>query len=163
MKLVTGTIQTENVAETLKAVTDIAESCSSSTVLIDAAKVAGIRHIESAVMHAKRSFDEKTAIARTLPMEILVYISGQRQCSLAAKFGLHQGTNAVYAVIEGGNEDKTAELLCQNIMREGPVNPADKAVLMREFDITEDELRVAGADRLEELVIERVAMVDAWK
>ena len=163
MNIRTGTIQTDNIASTLKSITDIAESCGSSVVIIDATKVAGIRHIEAAVAHAQRSFSSGTAIARTLPMEILVYVSGQRQCSCAAKFGLHTGLNTVYAVIEGGDEEKTAELLRKDILTEGPACPAENAILMQEFEITPEELAVVGADRIEELVIERVALVDAGK
>ncbi|HJJ36020.1 MAG TPA: KEOPS complex subunit Cgi121 [Methanocorpusculum sp.] len=163
MKILTGILETDNVPETLKTVTAIAESCGSSAVIIDAAKVAGKNHIEAAVTHAHRSFAAGTAIARTLPMEILVYASGQRQCSCAAKFGLHAGKNTVYIVIDGGDEEKTAKLLREQIFREGPVDPADTAVLMQEFAITAEELAIVGADRIEELVIERVALVDAGK
>lgn len=163
MKILTGTIDTNNVASTLKTVTEIAESCGSSVVVIDAAKVAGPKHIEAAVSHARRSFATGSAIARTLPMEILVYVSGQRQCSSAAKFGLHAGLNTVYTVIEGGNEEKTAELLKRDVLAEGPVNAAEMAVLMQEFAISQEELEVVGTGRIEELVIERVALVDAWK
>jgi len=163
MIILTGTVETDNVASTLKTVTDIAESCESSTVIIDAAKVAGKRHIEAAVHHAKRSFATGTAIARTLPMEILVYVSGQRQCSFAAKFGLHSGYNTVYTVIEGGDEQKTADLLKQSVLTEGPVKDAEKTVLMQEFEISAEELEVVGTGRIEELVIERIALIDAWK
>jgi len=163
MKIVTGTIETDNVASTLKTVSEIAESCGSSVVIIDAFKVAGLKHIEAAVEHAKRSFATGTSIARTLPMEILVYVSGQRQCSFAAKFGLHGGNNTVHTVIEGGNEEKTADLLIERILIEGPVKNADNSVLMQEFDITKEEIQIVGSERIEELVIERVALVDAWK
>ncbi len=163
MRILTGTIQVENLAETLREVNEIAKTCNSATVIVDAAKVAGIKHIETAVEHAKRSFDCGTAISRTLSMEILVYASGQRQCSLASKFGLHVGKNAVYVVIVGGDETHNAELIRNGIMTEGPVELANSAVFMKEFNITKEELSVVGADRVEELVIERVALVDAWK
>ena len=162
MKIVSGKIDVKNVSETLAQINDIADSCSSSVVIFDAEKTAGKRHIESAVSHAKRSFETKTNIARTFAMEVLVYASGQRQCSLASKFGLHTGENAAYAVVIDGREDEAAELL-KAVVLEGDVPKADVKRLAKEFDITDEELAVVGEDRIEELVIERCAMVDAWK
>ncbi|HJJ39549.1 MAG TPA: KEOPS complex subunit Cgi121 [Methanocorpusculum sp.] len=162
MKIVSGNIDVKNVSETLAQINDIADSCGSSVVIFDAEKTAGIRHIESAVSHARRSFKTKTNIARRFAMEVLVYASGQRQCSLASKFGLHTGENAVYAVVIDGNEEEACKLL-KSVVSERDVPKADVKRLMKEFDIPDEELEVVGADRIEELVIERCAMVDAWK
>ena len=162
MKIVSGTIDVKNVSETLAQINEIADSCGSSVVIFDAEKTAGIRHIESAVSHAKRSFETKTNIARTFAMEVLVYASGQRQCSLASKFGLHTGENAVYAAVIDGKENDAADLL-KKVVLEGVAVKADVKRLAKEFDITDEELEIVGADRIEELVIERCAMVDAWK
>ncbi|HJJ30840.1 MAG TPA: KEOPS complex subunit Cgi121 [Methanocorpusculum sp.] len=162
MIIVSGKIDVKNVSETLAQINDIADSCGSSVVIFDAEKTAGIRHIESAVSHAERSFETKTNIARTFAMEVLVYASGQRQCSLASKFGLHPGENAVYAAVVDGKEEEAGKLL-KAVVLEGDVPKADVRRLMREFDITEEELEIVGIDRIEELVIERCAMVDAWK
>lgn len=162
MKIVSGKIDVKNVSETLAQINEIADSCGSSVVIFDAEKTAGKRHIESAVFHAKRSFETKTNIARTFAMEVLVYASGQRQCSLASKFGLHTGENAVYAVVIDGKEDEAAELL-KTVVSVCEVAKADVRRLAKEFDITDEELSVVGEERIEELVIERCAMVDAWK
>lgn len=162
MIIFSGKINAENVSETLSEVNKIAEKTNSVIVLFDAEKTAGAEHIKSAAAHAKRAFDEKRNIARSLAMEILVYASGQRQCSLATKFGLHEGENNVYVLILDGDEASAKQEL-RKIAVESPVNLPDKKTLQKEFMITDDELAVAGESRIIELVIERVALVDVWK
>ena len=162
MRIFSGKVEVKNVSDTLSKINDAADACGSVIVVIDAEKTAGVSHIESAVLHAQRSFAAGENIARTLAMEVLVYVSGQRQCSLAAKFGLHEGKNAVYAVILEGDEAR-AEAMLKEIISVCDVPPADTRCLMREFDISEEELSVTGEERIGELVAERTTMVDAWK
>ena len=157
-----GTVTVDEVKKTIAQVNDAAEQTDSTVVLFDAEKIAGFSHIESAVMHAKRSFAQGNAIARSLSMEILVYVSGQRQCSLASKFGLHEGENAVYVLILDGDEERAAELVKEIVTECEPFLPNEDK-LKAEFSITDAELEAAGENRIEELVIERVALVDAWK
>jgi len=162
MKILNGKITVEKKETALEEINDIAEKNNSTIVLIDAKVIAGKKHVESALLHAKRSFKEGTQIARTLAMEILVYTSGQRQCSLASKIGLHTGENIVYIIIEGGNEVNAEKELTEKIQVIQQPTP-DIPTLMKQFDITKEELDVVGKERIEELVIERVAMIDAWK
>ena len=157
-----GTVEVDEVKKTIAQVNDAADKTNSTVVLFDAEKIAGFSHIESAVAHAKRSFAEGKAIARSLSMEILVYVSGQRQCSLASKFGLHEGENSVYVLVLDGDEEKAAELV-KEIVKECKPFPPNEGQLKAEFGITDAEMEAAGENRIEELVIERVALVDAWK
>ncbi|WP_319378066.1 KEOPS complex subunit Cgi121 [uncultured Methanocorpusculum sp.] len=162
MKIFSGKLDVESVAGTLKTINGIGKDTGSTIVLFDAAKIAGKPHIESAVMHAERSFAEGKNIARTLSMEILVYASGQRQCSLAPRFGLQQGQNQVYVLILDGNVER-AEQDIRGLVEESNEVTATRETLKREFGITEEEIGVVGEDRIGELVIERVAMLDAWR
>ena len=157
-----GTVTVSAVKETIAQINDAADKADSTVVLFDAEKIAGFAHIESAVAHAKRSFAEGKQIARSLSMEILVYASGQRQCSLASKFGLHDGENKVYVLILDGDEEKAAALVREIVSECEPFVPNEEK-LKAEFGITDAEMEVAGENRIEELVIERVALVDAWK
>ena len=157
-----GTVTVSAVKETIAQINDAADKADSTVVLFDAEKIAGFAHIESAVAHAKRSFAEGKQIARSLSMEILVYASGQRQCSLASKFGLHDGENKVYVLILDGDEEKAAALVREIVSECEPFAPNEER-LKAEFGITDAEMEAAGENRIEELVIERVALVDAWK
>ncbi len=136
-----------------------------TAVLIEAGGVAGKEHVRSAAVHAMRSFESGRNIARTLSMEVLVYVSGQRQCSVAAGFGLHEGRNEVYVLIMGGDEEGAKECVCRLVEEVGKRDEfvPDVARLKGVFDISDAELGVVGEGRIEELVVERVALVDAWK
>ena len=150
-------------AAVLAQVNAIAKKTASTIVLFDAEKVAGPDHIRSAVRHAERSFASGKPVARTLAMEILLYASGQRQCSLAPWFGLHAGENVLFVVIFGGDAELGRELLSGIVSFEEHGVRATRAVLMEEFGITAEEIEVVGEDRIGELVIERVALMDAYK
>ncbi len=162
MKIFSGKLDVEDVTGTLKTINGIGKDTGSTIVLFDAAKIAGKPHIESAVMHAERSFAEGKNIARTLAMEILLYASGQRQCSLAPQFGLQAGQNQVYVLILDGDAD-IAEEKIRELIEESNEVTADTKTLMREFCITKEEIGVVGEDQIGELVIERVSMLDAWR
>ena len=162
MEIYSGKIDVSGIPLTLKGINAIGKETGSTIVLLDAAKIAGKAHIESAVMHAKRSFSEGKNIARTLSMEILLYTSGQRQCALAPRFGLHEGKNQVYVLILDGDVEAAKDKLGK-IIEESAEISADTRTLMEEFSISKEELSVVGKDRIGELVLERVAMLDAWR
>jgi len=162
MEIFSGRLDVEDVARTLKTINRIGKETGSVIVLFDAAKIAGKPHIESAVMHAKRSFADGKNISRSLSMEILLYASGQRQCSLAPRFGLKEGENQVYVLILDGETEKAKEEIL-GIVSETEEISAEKETLKKEFDITDEELEVVGEDRIGELVLERIAMIDAWR
>lgn len=162
MEIFSGRLDVEDVARTLKTINRIGKETGSVIVLFDAAKIAGKPHIESAVMHAKRSFADGENISRSLSMEILLYASGQRQCSLAPRFGLQEGENLVYVLILDGETEKAKEEIL-GIVSETEEISAEKETLKKEFDITDEELEVVGEDRIGELVLERIAMIDAWR
>jgi len=162
MEIFSGRLDVEDVARTLKTINRIGKETGSVIVLFNAAKIAGKPHIESAVMHAKRSFADGKNIARTLSMEILVYASGQRQCSLAPKFGLQTGQNQVYVLILDGETQRAKEEILGIVCETDEVSAANET-LKKEFDITDEELEIVGEDRIGELVLERIAMIDAWR
>ena len=162
MDIFSGTLEAEDVARTLKRVNAIGKETKSTIVLLDAAKIANKEHIESAVLHAKRSFAEGKNIARTLSMEILLYASGQRQCALAPRFGLHEGQNQVYVLILDGDVESAKDMILKFVQVSADIS-ADTKLLMQEFDISEEELSIVGMSRIGELVLERVAMLDAWR
>lgn len=154
--------EVENPGTTLARINRIAEETGSVIVLFDAEKVAGTAHIRSAADHAVRAFENGRAVARTLAMEMLLYASGQRQCSLAPRFGLHEGPNHLYILIYNGDWNTAADAVLR-IVQAAPVPTASHELLMQEFGITPEEISVVGSDRIEELVIERVALLDTYK
>ncbi len=128
---------------------------------LDADKIAGEEHIKFAVEKAIDSFRSGTGIANDLAKEILLYAAGTRQIKRAVKLGIHKGENNIVLVVVG-----EAETTGLDEIRPEPVlayNEYKKEALMKAFGITDKELEAVGEEKLPELVLERVALVDVIK
>jgi KEOPS complex subunit Cgi121 len=141
-----------------------ASTLEAEVVLMDADKVCGPDHLVSAVIHARRAFEQGTAASNTLGMEVILYASGERQISKAKKkMGLHQETERV-AVVLLSPETLDMDLLLRQL---GLVrNDALLACNLEKgkaFGIDPVELMTMGEERLPELVLEKVAFVDMLK
>ncbi len=134
-------------------------------VCFDADKLAGVNHVRSAVDHAVRSFDEGNPISNTVEMEALLYASGSRQTSIGASFGMHAGENRLYICCyppREGTWDALAPLVCFCECEDpwGISDSQKRANLMRLFDISEEELATTIDQNLQDLVLERVALLE---
>lgn len=136
-------------------------------ICFNAESMAGLPHADAAIAHAIRSFYQGSPIAKTLEMEALLYAAGTRQCTDAGAFGIHEGENRAYvcccpprAVIW----DALVPLMLFVEDYANPLDPARVETLKRLFSISDEELAAAGGTgRLQDLVIERVALLDAYK
>jgi len=131
-------------------------------VLMDADKVCGIDHLDSAVFHARRAFERGTNASNTLGMEVILYASGERQISKAKKkMGLHQDTEKV-ALVVLGPEDVDQVLGDLDLRRDDSVLECslEKGTA---FGIDRTELDTVGEGMLVDLVLEKVAFVEVLK
>jgi KEOPS complex subunit Cgi121 len=149
----------------LDALREIALKFELHIICFNADMVAGERHVRSAVFNAMRSFCEGTPIANTLEMEVLLFAAGSRQCSVASSFGIHDGENRLYICCVPPCDDVWEALVpLLDLNEEEPVMNANKrARVMTLFEITDQELEAAGSDRLTDLVLERVALLNATR
>ncbi len=128
----------------------------------DADKLAGEEHIRFAVGKAMNSFKAGRNIANDLAKEIMLYAAGTRQINRSMKIGVHNGENNIALVAIG----EVIDLSAFNEITPKPVlqyNSSKNNVLLGIFNITEEELKARGEDKIPELVIERVALVDVMK
>lgn len=126
----------------------ISKECGCQIQIFDADMILGRDHIYSAVMHAKRAFDEKRNAARTLPVEILRYASGERQIGRAlSKMGISEKTRRI-AVLILGDCDAEKIILSMNASRDDTV-----------LEPAPTKLKRWGIKEKEE-VLEKVAQVD---
>ena len=143
----------------------IMRTMKTTIVCFNADSMAGRRHVEAALTHAIRSFSCDTPIAKTLEMEALLYAAGTRQCAEASVMGIHEGENRAYICCippRPGIWAALAPFLCFVDETETVMDPDHIARLLRFFSISDDELAAAGGkDRMQDLVIERVALLDA--
>jgi KEOPS complex subunit Cgi121 len=135
-------------------------------VCFNADLLAGRAHAEAALLRALRAVRTGTAISASLEMEALLYASGSRQCSVAERFGIHEGENRVYVCLCPPDEAAFHELaaVMEFVEEDWETITEEKAARLREaFGITPAELAAAGPGRLRELVLERVALLEVYR
>ena len=139
-----------------------ASSIEAEVVLMDADKVCGADHLESAVFHARRAFERGSNASNTLGMEVMLYASGERQITKGKrKMGLHAETERVAVVLLGeGDIDQVLEDLG---LRRDDGLLACTFQKGEAFGIDPRELQAVGTERLQELVLEKVAFVELLK
>jgi KEOPS complex subunit Cgi121 len=162
-----GTIS--NVENMLETVASLSKEHALSIQLLDAKMVYGEMHLQSAIHHAQRAFERQDSISATLAMEILLYASGEYQIKIALdKMGLKPNTSEQQiAVVVVGDGDQTPKLITEllaklELVQDDSVLDGDAEVLKR-FGIAQPEIEAVHPDKIGELILERVAMVDVKK
>jgi KEOPS complex subunit Cgi121 len=150
----------------LSCLRDIANRHGVHIVCFNADLIAGCSHVKAAVEHAQRSVEGGDPIAKTFEMEALLYASGNRQCQDAAQFGLHGGENRCYLCISPPS--KKAKIELENMVgfvdeNWETIDRKKKTLLLRLFSITPEEMEVVGEERLKDLVLERVALLEVYR
>jgi KEOPS complex subunit Cgi121 len=144
----------------------IAESFDTRIICFNADMLAGKRHARTALHHAVRSFRNGSMVSNTLEMEALLFAAGSRQCSVAASFGVHDGDNTLLVCCYPTREGIWNALIPPlNITNQGGdvINPQKRAYLMELFGITEEEIATSSGDRLTDLVLERIALLEVYR
>ncbi len=149
------------IADPRRAVERLRLLAEGSALALDADLVCGAEHLQSAVEHALRSFDQLINACNNITMECLLYASGERQISKAQeKMGLKPGSERVALVLFGlAVEDALGAL---DLVRDDSVLEASVEKALR-FGVERKEIEALGPERASDLVLERVAFVDILK
>lgn len=151
-----------DVEEILDRIKEFCEKERCEGQIFDAGLVFGKSHVLSAYEHAKRAFDEDKNSSKSLATEILLYASGERQISSAIqKMGIKEGMTefCVLLVGEKGLDDLVQHL---GLERDDSVLDGDLEKL-GEFGISKEEIQTVLEEKIFDLVLEKVAMVDLLK
>jgi KEOPS complex subunit Cgi121 len=162
IQILEGSIYIEDIETFIKKIKRISQEKKSVIQALDADKLAGYQHLSFAVEKAMGSFKKGRNIANDLAKEIMLYAVGTRQINRAVKIGVHDGWNniAIAAVVDIIDLSAFHEITPRNVLQySGSKNRA----LMDIFNITQEEIDAAGAEKIPELVLERVALVDVMK
>jgi KEOPS complex subunit Cgi121 len=129
-------------------------------VVLESDMVFGLDHIRAAYCHAKDAIDSGRSASDSLPMETLLYASGERQLGVAIKKMSASGstTELVVACISDGAYGPGKDWIS---LPEGML-PAARDRLNK-FGISASEIGTVQPGREPELVLERVAAVDILK
>ena len=164
-EIISGIVNIEDVESFLKMLGEVAKKHNVIIQVLDADQIANKEHLHFAVEKAKKAMHEGRNIAKDLGIEILLYASGKRQIERAMSMGVHSGKNDVAIVVIG--DDTTGAITeMKAIVHEAPVldyTERKKRKLIKTFGITEAEIRAVGEDKIPELVLERVALLDVMK
>ncbi|HIH36598.1 MAG TPA: hypothetical protein HA232_01660 [Methanocellales archaeon] len=164
-EIIGGIVDIEDVGAFIKMLNEVAKKHRVTVQAIDANQIASTEHLLFAVEKANRAMHEGRNIAKDLGLEILLYASGKRQIEQAMSMGVHSGKNYVAIVIIGDDTTGASSEL-KTIIHEAPVlayTEHKKRKLVKTFDITEAEISAVGDDKIPELVLERVALLDIIK
>lgn len=158
--------QVRDIGNFLSWLRDLSNRSGVFIVCFNAELVAGQDHVISAMLHAKRAMKRGSCISSSFEIEALLYAAGSRQCQDAAKFGVHRGLNNCYLCVYPITSQIWSELLTvMTISTEDWERITDEKmnILISLFGITNDEIEVTGGDRIQELVLERVALLEVNK
>ncbi|WP_253737636.1 KEOPS complex subunit Cgi121 [Halohasta salina] len=158
MALIDGHAEIDDLDEFVTEIGRIGDETGSTVQLFDADYVAGERHLRRAVEMANRAVDRGSAIARDPAVEVLLYAAGRRQINRALETGVGEESQAVVAVVDGGDEAAAVAAVEALLSSTDPVQWGDRETLTEFFDIGDAELAVVDGD-LESVVLERVALL----
>ena len=150
----------------LRLIQEVARNYSAHIVCFDADKLAGREHAEAAVRHAKRSVLSAKPISNSFEMEALLFAAGSRQCSVATFFGIHAGENNIYVCSYPAKDEVWYAL--SSIMHFVPETWNDWTDtkierLVSLFGIQQEELNIVGKDRLKDIILERIALLEVFR
>ncbi|KAA0004044.1 MAG: hypothetical protein FE048_00260 [Thermoplasmata archaeon] len=140
--------------------------------LMDAELIYGREHLIAAINHAVRAFLYKTNSCNSLDMEILLYASGKRQIKDAIEhMGIKEKGSFVLLLVGetplpnyNGKIKKGIENFLKNfgLKRDDSVIEGSVDVL-KNFGISEKEIKTVDTSMYGDLILEKVAMVDVIK
>lgn len=165
-----GNIQ--NVEEFLNNIREYAEKNKINLQVFNADLIYGEKHLISAFEHAKRAIKQKTNTTNSLEMEIMLYAAGERQLKNAIpKMGVKKGKSNLAFIFVNNFEKTQEEKLSQivnkfikqfHLIRDDKVLEGDIDTL-KKFGLTKTEIDTVTKDKYQDLILERVAMVDIIK
>lgn len=134
--------------------------------IVRADRVVGPDHVHSAALHARRAMLEGRNHAKTLEVEFVRYLAGERQVKAAlAKVGIPDGGAAVGVVVAFGAKRLDA---LQHYMHALGLDEDDRVLAATEsklgdFGISPLQLAATTPERRIDLVLEAVAAVDLMR
>ncbi len=132
----------------------------SYVVAIDARYVIDVDVLKFAVDKAVRSWKEGRNIAKTLPLEIILYVSATRQIKNAVKICVGEGINEVVLIVLNEGKLENLKFEERNVVKMDEERIENVKKL---YGITDEEINVVGLKKLPLLIRERIALFDVFK
>ncbi|MDZ7701125.1 MAG: KEOPS complex subunit Cgi121 [Halobacteriales archaeon] len=163
MRLVEGRAAVDDVDAFVERLSAIGDAHDAVVQAFDARYVAGREHLEAAARSARRAIAHDDAIADDPAVELLLYAAGRRQIDRALTIGVEAGEGPVVVAVDGGDEVGAAEAVETLLEPASTLGAArDEAAIREYYGVTDAELGATDAT-LEDLVVERVALLAVEK
>lgn len=131
-------------------------------LLADARIVFGRDHLESAVRHAERSRDAGSMVARSIAMESLLYLSGQRQVADAIRLAGIKADSPDVAIALFGSTDVDGLVRTLGWVRDdGVLDHEGKSMAILGISSTEEA--TVPSEMRGDLALERTAILDVLR
>jgi len=168
--IIGGIVDIEDIESFMTALYDFSRNHSIFIQVMNAEMICGKIHLQSATDHALRARDENRMGTQSVQMEILLYASGERQLTHAIpKMGVHKGKNTIGVVFVLNKKDrkKVDNVIC-SFIQDFSVEKDDSVLEVsiekgKRWGCSEVELGTVFKGTLEDVILERVAMVDLIK
>lgn len=134
--------------------------------LLNADYIVDRDHAELAAKKAMENWAQGKNVARTLPIEIMLYASANRQINQALEMGVKSNSeNKVVAVVIGEEECVSKFKGTSSFKEEKVLSMNKKKVenLKRFFDINKEEIEVTGTEKIPDIIKERIVLFDVFK
>ncbi len=149
------------------AIKKLSEFCKENSLIgqiFDADLVFGEEHLIVAYEHAKRAFEERRNICKTIEMEMLLYASGRRQINEAISLiGAKKEGNYAFFVHGKIEREKLIDFISQLNLE------IDQSVIdfrmekLNKFGISEKEIIATDEKFHKDLIFEKIALLDVIK
>jgi KEOPS complex subunit Cgi121 len=155
-----------NVELFLKKINDISKDKKIIIQAFNADLIYGKNHIISAYEHAKRAIDRNKNSTNSFEMEILLYTSGERQLKTAIpKIGVKKGESKIALLFI---DDELPNKFINNILDNLSLSRDDEALkgdlkTLKNFGLSDTEIGTINKKNYENLILEKIALVDLIK
>ena len=154
-----------NIDDFLDEIREFSDKNNVAIQVFNADLIYGEKHLISAYVHAKRAMKHKTNTTNSLEMEILLYAAGERQLKLAIpKMGVKKGNSNLAIVIVKSKSDK----IVHDLLSEFDLKRDDKVLegngnTLKKFGLNQKEIDTVTKAKYQDLILEKVALVDIIK
>jgi tRNA threonylcarbamoyladenosine modification (KEOPS) complex Cgi121 subunit len=138
--------------------------------VFDADLIYGKNHLISSIKHAQRAIKRGKNTTNSLAMEIILYASGDRQLKLAIpKMGLKDDINkTAFIILNKNNNYKNINNLIEELLKLLSLKRCDNVLngneeTLKKFGIYKNEIKTISKKNFENLIIEKIALVDILK
>ncbi|MDL2261328.1 KEOPS complex subunit Cgi121 [Methanimicrococcus sp. OttesenSCG-928-J09] len=169
VQIVSGSVTISDLPAFLQSLNDFSSKYNIKIQGFDTRKIIDTDHLLFSIYRARFAFENHVNQAKDISLETLRFSSGQRKIDKSFSMGLIQGENRSIFVLFGDSKEllenaENAFKLEFSLKESADLTIEEKKpFLMKQFGITDEELSAAGDNRLKDLIMERVALVDVTR